>query len=321
MSIKRTYTLIVLSTVSLLLNAATANGSSTLLVGFNIYVLCFVILATVALLAIALVTGFWMIKQKRLKKKMHTLSLEVAKANKEAKSASMVKEVFLQNISHQIRTPLHAINGFAQLLATPEYNFSDADKADFATHIKNNTTILTMLFDDILSIVDIDCGKFEMNITKSKVNEIVYETLETLKHMVSDAVQVTFESAVSDDFTIETDSRRLQQVLMNFLSNAIKHTEKGFIKIEIGLSTDGQNINFSVTDSGEGVPKEMARAIFARFKKLNEFKLGNGLGLSLCKVISEKLHGQCYLDITYPDEFSASTHGARFVCTLPLVQP
>lgn len=292
-----------------------------MMVGFNAYVLSFIILAAIALVAIILVTGFWMLKQRQLREKMQTMSLEVTKANKEARSANMVKDIFLQNISHQIRTPLHAINGFAQLLATPEYNFSDADKAEFASHIKSNTTILTMLFDDVLSIVDIDCGKFDMNIAKTKVNEIVYGTMETLKHMVNESVQLTFETSVSDDFTIETDSRRLHQVLMNFLSNAINHTEKGFIKVEVGLSPDGKNINFSVTDSGNGVPKEMAKAIFARFKKLDDFKLGNGLGLSLCQAISEKLHGSCYLDTTYPGEFSASTHGARFVFTTPVVQP
>ena len=285
------------------------------------YILSFVIFAALSLLAIIMVTGFWILKQNQLKKKMQTLSLEVSKANKEAQSASMVKDIFLQNMSHQIRTPLHAINGFAQLLATPEYDFSDADKAEFASHIKSNTTILTMLFEDMLSVVDIECGKFDINITKTRVNDLIYETMETLKHMVNESVELTYTPIVSDDFTIETDSRRLNQVLMNFLSNAIKHTEKGFIKIEVYLTDDGKNINFSVTDSGEGIPKEMAKAIFTRFKKLNDYTIGNGLGLSLCKTIASKLHGKCYLDTTYPNTQSPYPHGARFVFCTPIVQP
>lgn len=285
------------------------------------YVLSFVILAAVAFLAIVLLTGFWILKQKRLKDRLRMLSLEVSKANNEARSASRVKDVFLHNISHQIRTPLHAINGFAQLMANTDYNFSKEEKAEFALHIKNNTTVLTLLFDDILSIVDIDCGKFEMNIAKSPVNEIVYDTMATLKHMVNDSVKMTYDTCVSDDFTIETDSRRLKQVLMNFLSNAIKHTEKGFIKIEANLSADGKNINFSVTDSGEGIPKEMAKTIFTRFKKLNEYTVGNGLGLNLCMTIAEKLHGICYLDTTYPNGQDAPVTGARFVFSIPVVQP
>lgn len=284
------------------------------------YLLSFVILTVIALLAIIVVSAFWMLKHKQMQRKMKTLSVEISHAHKVAKSASMVKDIFLQNMSHQIRTPLHAINGFAQLLATPEYNFSDAEKAEFASHIKNNTTVLTMLFDDMLSVVDIECGKFDMNVTKVRINDVVNETLETLRHMVPQAVTLTYEPSVTDNFTLDTDSRRLQQVLMNFLSNAMKHTEKGFIKVETYLTPDGKNFNLSVTDSGEGVPKEMAKIIFARFKKLDDFKTGNGLGLSLCETIAEKLHGRCYLDTSYPNASSAYGHGARFVFSVPMAQ-
>lgn len=284
-------------------------------------ILSYIITASIALLAIVTVAAFWIVKHRQLKQKIQTLSMEVTRANREAHSANKAKDIFFHNMSHQIRTPLHAINGFAQLLASPDYDFSDEDKAEFASHIQSNTTILTMLFDDMLSMVDLECGKFDMSFTKAKVNKIAYDALSTLKHMVNSNVELTIETNVSDEFTIETDPRRLQQVLMNFLSNAIKHTEKGFIKLEIGLSEDKQNICFSVTDSGEGIPKEMAKAIFTRFKKLNEFVLGAGLGLSLCKVISEKVHGTCYLDTTYPDGQSATTHGARFIFTTPIVQP
>ncbi|MBQ0057496.1 MAG: HAMP domain-containing histidine kinase [Bacteroidales bacterium] len=284
------------------------------------YILSFAILGALTLIAIIFVAGFWVYKQKQLKDKMQILSVELLKANKEVKAANMVRDVFLQNMSHQVRTPLHAINGFAQLLATPEYNFSDAEKAEFAAHIRSNTTVLTLLFDDMLSVVDIECGKFDVSISTCKVNEVVYETIETLKHMVNENVTMSFEPGVGDDFTIETDPHRLQQVLMNFMSNAIKHTEKGFIKIATKLSADGKTLDFSVTDSGNGVPKEMADAIFTRFKKLNDFKLGAGLGLSLCKTISDKLNSACYLDTTYPDSNSECDHGARFVFSAPVVQ-
>lgn len=278
------------------------------------YALSFVILAVIALLAIILVTGFWMLRQHQLHKRMLTLQMEVRQLGKEAHSASKVKEVFLHNMSHQIRTPLHAINGFAQLLAAPDYNFSDEDRAEFAAHIKSNTTILNLLFDDMLSVVDIECGKFDVNITKVKVNEVVRETMHTLEHMVSENVELIYEPFLTDEFTMDTDAHRLQQVLMNFLSNAMKHTERGFIKVGVQLTGGGKCVEFSVTDSGEGVPKEMAKAIFTRFKKLDDFTTGNGLGLSLCKTIAERLHGRCYLDTEY-------SNGARFVFAAPIVQP
>lgn len=282
------------------------------------YILSFVILAAAALTMTVIVTIFWAVKQRQLHNKMQKLSTEVSMAQREASQARMVKDIFFQNMSHQIRTPLHAINGFAQLLASPDCGFSEADKAEFAAHIKSNTTILTMLFDDILSIVDIECGKFDINLTDVRVNDIVYEAMHTFDHMVSENVKLTFTTAVSDEFTIRSDSRRLQQVVMNYLSNAIKHTERGFIHIDLRLTPDKKELMISVADSGEGVPKDMAEAIFTRFTKLDEYKQGNGLGLSLCDTIADKLNGRCYLDNSYPNPNSGTSHGAKFVFALPV---
>lgn len=284
------------------------------------YVLSFIVLAAVAILAIAFVTVFWMVKQKQLSIKMKSLSLEVSKANKEATAGTIAKDAFLHNVSHQIRTPLHAINGFAQLLSSTEYEFSEEEKAEFASHIKLNTTLLMKLFDDILSVVDVECGKFDMNITTCHVNEIVNECLDMLKHMTKESVELSYESEVDDDFTMECDARRLQQVLLNLLINATNHTEEGFIKVEARLTYDNQRISFSVTDSGVGIPEEMVNTIIARFKKLEDFSLGGGIGLPLCKAIADRLHGVFYLDTTYPNVYSPTTHGARFICTLPINQ-
>lgn len=283
------------------------------------YILSFIIFAIIAMTVAGLVTLYWFVRHRQLRSRMKELSQEIAKANNETKAARQVKDIFFQNMSHQIRTPLHAINGFAELLAMSDSGFSDEEKKEFASHIKSNATMITMLFDDMLSIVDIDCGTFDISIAPASVNAMVREVMATLRHMTNPSVELSYETDIDDAFTIETDEHRVRQVLMNFLSNAINHTEKGFIKIGAELSEDGHDVVFSVTDSGCGVPKEMATVIFSRFKKLNDFKLGNGLGLSLCQMIADRLHSKCYLDTTYPDSQSEIDHGARFVFSTPVM--
>ncbi len=115
-----------------------------------------------------------------------------------------------------------------------------------------------------------------------------------------------FTSDVPDDYVIRSDGRRIQQVLVNYLSNACKHTEEGEIHLHCSATEHPGRLTFSVTDTGEGVPPEKADVIFNRFTKLNQFVQGSGLGLNICLTIANKLGGEVYLDKSYTD-------GARFV--------
>jgi len=112
-------------------------------------------------------------------------------------------------------------------------------------------------------------------------------------------------------FEITTDEQRLQQVLINFLTNAEKHTEKGEIHLHCSLTEYPDRITFSVSDTGPGIPADKMDSVFERFKKLDEFKQGSGLGLNICRTIAERLHGEVKVDKSY-------TNGARFLLILPL---
>lgn len=116
---------------------------------------------------------------------------------------------------------------------------------------------------------------------------------------------------MADDFQITTDEQRLQQVLINFLTNAEKHTEKGEIHLHCSLTEYPDRITFSVSDTGPGIPADKMDSVFERFKKLDEFKQGSGLGLNICRTIAERLHGEVKVDKSY-------TNGARFLLILPL---
>lgn len=271
-----------------------------------------------ALLIITALLGLLIIWQIRKSRSLHKINKELNKARQEAIEANKMKDVFIQNMSHEIRTPLNAVSGFAQLLTLPPECFEEEERQEFGMHIHNNTNLLTMLIDDILNISDVESGNYKMVYNTYNVNEMVNTAVATIKYRIKEEITLNIDSEVDDDFTMVTDARRIQQVLINFLTNSIKHTDEGSINLKVSISEHPGEITFSVADTGTGIPKDKAELIFNRFEKLNAFKQGTGLGLNICRIISEKLNGRCYLDTTYPDAYPGVEHGARFVFTLPL---
>lgn len=260
----------------------------------------------------------WIYRDRQMKERLQELAKEVSKARDEVVNMSKMKNVFIQNTSHEIRTPLNAISGFSQLLAQPDGVFSAEEKAEFCKHIQNNTKLLTTMFDDILSIADIETGRLNMSFRPARPNDIARETMAATEYLVKDGVKISFETEVDDDFTIMSDSGRIKQLLTNFLSNASKYTDKGFVKLSIKKVPTTGMLEFAVSDSGMGVPKDKASIIFNRFTKVNDFTQGAGIGLSICQIIARKLNGLCYLDTSYPASSLETDSGARFVFSVPM---
>lgn len=254
----------------------------------------------------------------RTLKKMAKKNDELSKALHRAEESEQTKMRFLQNMSHEIRTPLNAIVGFSQLLAHQQDtdDFTAEQRQEFINLVDQNTETLTTLIDDILSLSAMEHGTtMKLSLTKCLVNSICHNSLQSVMHRCPEGVRLYYTTEVDDDFYVICDSHRLQQVLTNFLTNAEKHTEKGEIRLHTSLKENPGSITFSVTDTGEGVPKEMAESIFNRFEKLDSFVQGTGLGLNICRMIATHLHAVVKLDITYEGP------GARFVFILPLEQP
>jgi signal transduction histidine kinase len=236
---------------------------------------------------------------------------ELQAAKERAEHSDQLKTMFVQNVSHEIRTPLNAVVGFSQLLSMPDDVVSPEEKEEYVKYIQNNSELLIMLVNDILSIGDVERGQFVVSISDVRVNDICQQSMRTAETRLPGGVNLYYTSDVDDDYTIKSDGHRIQQVLVNFLTNACKHTEKGEIHVHTSLSEKPGYITFSVTDTGTGVPADEAEHIFERFTKLNAFKQGAGLGLSICKNIATILKGDVHLDTSY-------TNGARFVFQLPL---
>ena len=238
-------------------------------------------------------------------------TLNLRKTNEKVRLADAAKTRFVQNMSHEVRTPLNAIVGFSQLLSLPDGSFPEEEKAEFADHIVNNTKMLTMLLDDILNASAMDSGNYRITYEDGEMHFMAQAAISSAEHRLQPGVRMYYEPCQEEPFNFRTDPRRVQQILINLLTNSCKHTASGEIKLASSLTENPGFVTYSVTDTGTGVPPEQAEKIFERFTKLNEFVQGTGLGLSICRDIAGRMGAKVYLDTTY------TVGGARFVFAIP----
>ena len=272
-----------------------------------------IIIAILAVIIVILLLFLWSMKKRSDEDKQMIEHLK--DANAKVQMADAAKTRFVQNMSHEVRTPLNAIVGFSQLLSLPDGSFSPEEKDEFAGHIVNNTKMLTMLLDDILNASAMDSGKYKIRPEEGEVHFMAKSAISSAEHRLQPGVTMNYESDREEPFTFVTDPQRVQQILINLLTNACKHTTAGSIVLSSKVNEHSGTVRYTVTDTGTGVPADQAEAIFDRFTKLNEYVQGTGLGLSICRDIAERLGAKVYLDTTY------TAGGARFVLELPIVPP
>lgn len=268
-------------------------------------------LAVFAFLAIALVLAiYYLLKMKRLRDALEIQSEELKRAKDIAERANNVKTTFIANMSHELRTPLNAIVGFANLLEEDDYE--EEEKKQFCHVIKENSDMLLNLISDILDISKIESGKLPISPEECDVIALSRTSILSVKHASKlEDVEYIEDFPSDESLMIYTDPMRLKQVMINLLSNASKYTKKGFIKLTIRPDYDTDYITFAVTDTGCGIPEDKAEMVFGRFVKLNQYVQGTGLGLPLCRVLTESMGGKIWLDTSY-------TNGTRMVFTHPL---
>ena len=207
-------------------------------------------------------------------------------AKEKAEEADRLKSAFLANMSHEIRTPLNAIVGFSSLLEEAE----DAEEKHlYATIIEENNKLLLQLISDILDLSKIEAGTFDIIPEQVDAQQLCNELLQSMQVRATEQVEILLAPELPE-LTFTSDKNRLYQVLLNFVTNALKFTSEGSIVIDYRIN--GNEVRFSVQDTGMGIEPEKQEAIFPRFVKLNNFIAGTGLGLPICQSIVTQLGGK-----------------------------
>ena len=228
----------------------------------------------------------------------------LVKARDKAEASDRLKSAFLANMSHEIRTPLNAIVGFSSLLTSTE---NAAEKELYNSLIGHNNKLLLNLINDVIDLSKIESGYLELRPDWVNLTELLDESVAEYVHQVPSGVELLTNYPAHDSL-VELDSLRIKQILSNFLSNALKNTATGHV--EVFYEVDHQSVRIGVKDTGRGIPQNMLEKIFERFEKLDSFAQGAGLGLSICKLIVEKMNGRVLVD-------SQLGIGTTFVIELP----
>ena len=245
---------------------------------------------------------------KKLKDELEVSEGALREAKDRAEESSRLKSAFLANMSHEIRTPLNAIVGFSDVLSAG--GASEEEQRGYFEIIRTNSDLLLRLINDILDVSRLEADRVILSLESCNVVQICQQVVASVAQARRSTNQFLFECE-REVVEMRTDVQRLQQVVINLLSNADKFTKEGTITLKLEPDTAGNVAVFSVTDTGCGIPLDKQKRVFERFEKLNEYVQGTGLGLSICKLTVEKWGGEIWIDPAYTD-------GARFMFTHPM---
>lgn len=235
---------------------------------------------------------------------------DLLRAGEAARQAARQREDFVNNVSNEIQTPVNAIVEYSRLIVDCIDDDRYAYLERFASVINLNAELLTALVNDVLGVASHDKESFKVERRSVSVKDICSVAVDTIKERLKPGVHIYNEIEGEKDTLLYTDGKRVAQVLMNLLGNAVKFTEEGSVTLSGGLTADKSQYRFVVTDTGIGIPRGKEEEIFERFTKLSKYTQGVGLGLTISRIIARELGGDVVVDTTYEG------HGSRFIFTI-----
>lgn len=255
------------------------------------------------LLALLVVALIYIVQSRR----RHLTQLK--NAYQHALESDKMKTRFIQNVTHEVRTPLNIISGFAQVIADPELTKSDKERQHMAEMMQKSATQITKLIDEIIGLSLIETSSTPPKEDTVNVHQLMQEAIDENRSSATKDTELRLESELPDDFCIKTNKIIVSRVISALTDNAVKYTERGSVTLR--ANADDKTLNIAIEDTGCGVPAEEAENIFGRFVKLDSFKEGLGLGLPLSRKLAEQIGSTVTLDTSYHP-------GARFVVTIPI---
>ncbi len=262
----------------------------------------FVIMGLLLLLLVAL--GYIFISHKRYTRNLKKAYQKVVESDK-------IKTEFIQNVSHEVRTPLNIISGFAQVIAAPDYEISQEERRHIADTMIRNTHIITTMISEVLDMSDNESMTWTfVPMAATPLLQRVVTDFNKDMGVVNDSM-VMLDCNLPENYTFSANELLIKRIINPLLDNAIKNDPNGKATLRAELGRD-HKLLLIVEDKGCGVPAEEAEHIFERFVKLDAFKQGLGLGLTFSRTMARRVGGDVTLDTSYPGP------GARFVVTLPI---
>ena len=232
---------------------------------------------------------------------------QLAEALDRAQESDRMKTAFVQHISHEIRTPLNIITGFAQVVSSPDYDISDDDRRRMLSDISRNTTEITNLVNEMLELSESESRSSYELCDDVDVAALCRQVASESRQQDGDRLRITVESSLPEGYTLRSNAQALHKILTRLMDNAMKFTEQGSVVLK--CYTAGGKLTIAVEDTGIGIPPDHHAKIFAQYHKVDSFKPGIGLGLTVARRSAELLGGTLTLDSNY-------TAGARFVLTI-----
>ena len=233
---------------------------------------------------------------------------QLKEAYEHALESDNMKTAFIRNINHEVRTPLNIISGFAQVISDPNIDLSVEERQNISQMVLKNTYLITSQFDEMIELSLNENSGEAVKTEDLDVTQALADIINEHKEKVSNGVDLHLHSMLPEGFTTQINKKMLYRMVNILLDNAIKNTTSGYIIVK--ADADDKHLKITVEDTGCGIAPEEADRIFERFVKLDKFKEGLGLGLTLCKMLAHRIGGDVVLDTTYAGP------GARFVISL-----
>lgn len=248
-------------------------------------------LITIFILIVFAAAIIFIIYLRRMNRKLHQSNVELQKAYRHVDKLNSIKNDFIHNISHEVRTPLNSIVGFSQMIEP-----NNEEQKQYADIIKENSSRLLHIVDNMLNVSDLESCSIEES--PVKINDCCLSAIKNASGNISKNVEMIYKPR-DRELSINSNNERITQVITHLLENAAKFTKSG--NITLGYDTEASRLHVYVKDTGPGIPADKTEWVFERFTKINTFVWGNGLGLSICKTIVEKLGGKISIDSSYKE--------------------